>query len=126
MTIKFPLVTIPVSLLLPKSQIMTNRLDQLLKLLEGNDSDSFLLFAVAKEYEKREDYQSALEYYLRISAQDPAYVGLYYHLGKLYEELGQRDKAIETYQAGIQQATQAGDQHAKSELSAALMELDDD
>ncbi len=105
---------------------MTNRLDQLLQMLNESKNDSFLLFAIAKEYEKRRDFPKALEYYLKIRRTDPAYVGVYYHLGKLYEELGQTEKAIEAYRAGIQQATTAGDQHAKSELASALMELEDD
>ncbi|MAT55575.1 MAG: tetratricopeptide repeat protein [Saprospirales bacterium] len=104
---------------------MNDRLDHLLQLLKESGDDSFLLFAVAKEYEKRGDFQNALENYLRILANDPAYIGLYYHLGKLYEELGQPGKAIETYRAGIQQATKSGDQHARSELASALMELED-
>jgi tetratricopeptide (TPR) repeat protein len=112
-------------LFLRKHKNMNDRLDHLLQLLKESGDDSFLLFAVAKEYEKRGDFQNALENYLRILANDPAYIGLYYHLGKLYEELGQPGKAIETYQAGIQQATKSGDQHARSELASALMELED-
>ena len=105
---------------------MTNRLDQLLQMLNESENDSFLLFAIAKEYEKQQHLPKALECYLKIREADPSYVGVYYHLGKLYEELGQTKKAIETYRAGIQQATTAGDQHAKSELASALMELEDD
>lgn len=103
---------------------MTDRLSQLLELLQHHDDDSFLLFAVAKEYEKCNALQEALQYYQKVVATNPAYVGVYYHLGKLYEALGNADMAIKTYQEGIEQATRAGDHHARAELSAALMELD--
>jgi len=54
--------------------------------LEASPDDSFLLFAIAKEHEKAGATDEALEYYLKLTATDPDYVGTYYHLGKLYEE----------------------------------------
>ena len=103
---------------------MANRLSQLLNLLKDNENDSFLRFAVAKEHEKHGQLHDALHYYQKIVENDPGYVGVYYHLGKLYEALGQGSRAVETYKAGIEQATGKGDLHAKAELSSALMELE--
>lgn len=125
LTRKVLLVTKLRHLFLPEKTTMADRLHQLLHLLKESADDSFLLFALAKEYEQREDYSQALKCYLRIRESDPSYVGLYYHLGKLYELLGCSAEAIEAYQAGIRQAAAAGDTHAKSELSSALMELED-
>ena len=53
----------------------------MLQLLETAPADSFVLFAVAKEYENAADTAGALEYYQKLHAADPGYVGLYYHLG---------------------------------------------
>ena len=102
------------------------RLPHLLKLLEETPDDSFLLFAVGKEYEKAEDFGNALSYYRHLQAADPGYVGLYYHLGKLLETLERPEEALEAYDAGIAVAKAAGDRHAWSELAAARLEMDDE
>ncbi len=105
---------------------MSVRLKQLLNFLERTPKEPFILFAIAKEHEKLNDLEAALEYYLKIKANSPEYVGLYYHLGKLYEQLEQPATAFETYKTGMQVAKEAGDQHALSELAGAKMELGDD
>ncbi len=102
----------------------TKRLEQLKALLEDSPHDSFLLFALAKEYEKLEDPETALRYYLHLEDHDPGYVGTYYHLGKLYEQMGEEGLAFQTYEKGIEAARRAGDQHAMGELAAAKMALE--
>lgn len=103
-----------------------NRLALLLQLHEENPNDAFTLFALAKEYEKAKDKEKALDWYLRLQSADPAYVGLYYHLGKLYEDLGQTQEAILTYRSGMQVAKAAKDMHALAELNGARLQIDDD
>lgn len=104
---------------------MSKRLPLLQQLLESNPDDSFALFAIAKEYEGMGDSQQALHFYLRLYATNPGYVGLYYHLGKLYEKTGQQPEALQAYREGMTVAGNAGDQHALGELNAARMEIDD-
>ena len=103
-----------------------SRLEQLLGLLQSSPNDSFLLFALAKEYEGAGQKAKALEYYLQLQQSDPAYVGLYYHLGKLYETQGEEKKAWLTYSDGMKVAQQTGDQHALSELAGARLNLGDE
>jgi tetratricopeptide (TPR) repeat protein len=102
-----------------------NRLDHLLGLLKDSPNDAFLLFALAKEYEKGGDEANSLHYYLKLKAADPNYVGLYYHLGKLYEKQQNFEAAIAIYRAGIEVSRQVGDRHAQSELAGALMEIEE-
>lgn len=102
----------------------TARMQQLLQLLESAPGDSFLLFAVAKEYEKAGDEAQALAQYEQLRAGDPGYVGLYYHLGKLLEKMDRPDDAKAAYDQGLETAKAAGDRHAWSELSAARMDMD--
>lgn len=105
---------------------MTQRLAYLLQLLEAAPHDSFLLFAIAKEQEKQGDAAQALHYYEQLRSTDAGYVGLYYHLGKLYEQTGQEASALAIYRAGMAVARQAGDTHALGELAAAKLNLVDD
>lgn len=102
-----------------------SRLQRLREFLEENPKDSFLIFAIAKEYEKQGEEESALKYYLQLRKQDPDYVGTYYHLGKAFERQGLPQQAIEAYEAGMEAARRAGDQHALSELAGAKLNLDD-
>ena len=104
---------------------MTNRLDLLLELHAASPSDEFTIFALAKEMEGRADLQAALNYYLTLKNVNPNYVGLYYHLGKLYEKLENQVAALETYRTGIEIARTARDFHAMNELAGAKMNLGD-
>ncbi len=104
---------------------MSKRLPYLLQLMEASPSDSFVLFAIAKEYENAGDNVKALEYYQKLKSADPEYVGLYYHLGKLFEQNQEFGKAISTYKHGIEVARKASDFHALGELQGALLNLED-
>ncbi len=103
-----------------------NRIDTLLNFLKDDPSDSFLMFALAKEYEKIGTLKKALDTYNTLRENDPDYVGLYYHLAALQLELSMPEKAIETYDKGIEIAKKIADFHALSELHTARMNLDVD
>ncbi|MEM6321559.1 MAG: tetratricopeptide repeat protein [Bacteroidota bacterium] len=102
----------------------SNRLTQLFAFLENTPNDSFLLFAIAKEYEKLGDEDNALHFYQKLTETDPNYIGTYYHLGKLQEEMEELAEALSTYETGIQIAKKNKDQHALSELMGAKMNLE--
>lgn len=104
---------------------MITRLSYLLQLLESAPTDAFVLFAIAKEYEKNADLGQAMSYYQKLHAADPSYVGLYYHWGKLCEQQQDFERAIQTYKEGIEIARKASDFHALSELQGALLNLED-
>jgi tetratricopeptide (TPR) repeat protein len=104
---------------------MTDRFQYLQQLLAASPKDNFVLFALAKECESHEDDAQALFFYLQLQESNPNYVGLYYHLGKLYEKLKDDQKAIQTYKKGIEISKIAGDRHAANELSGALLNLED-
>lgn len=101
------------------------RLEQLHRLRAASPNDPFLLFAIAKEHEKANNASQALEFYLQISTTSPDYVGLYYHLGKLYERDNRLEDAANTYKEGIKVALAANDRHAAGELQTALWEVED-
>lgn len=103
---------------------MTNRLEYLTQLLENSPNDPFLLFATAKEHEKSEDLSAALHWYEVLRNTRPDYVGLYYHLGKLFERLEDYPSALIAYEQGIDVARAARDNHALAELNGALAEIE--
>lgn len=100
----------------------SKRLVQLINFLQESPEDPFLWFALAKEYEKLEQWEKALQQFDRLQREYPEYIGTYYHYGKLLEATGKAEKAGLIFQEGIQQARQEGDQHALRELQAAFQE----
>ncbi len=104
----------------------SDRLQQLLSMLKNSPNDSFLNFAVAKEYEGSNDDKNAFKFYLQLVENDSNYVGTYYHLGKLYEKSEDFEKAFSTYKEGMKVAKSQNDQHAFNELAEAKLNLGDD
>lgn len=98
-----------------------DRLAALLDFHRADPTDAFTRFALAQEYRKRGDTDTALGYFQALLHDDPDYVGTYYHLGKLYEALGRADEAVATYRTGIAATNRVGDAHARSELQGALL-----
>ncbi|WP_316825211.1 tetratricopeptide repeat protein [Pedobacter miscanthi] len=109
----------------------STRLSKLLEFLENDPNDPFILYALATEYNSLNDKEKAYSFYLQLTDKHPDYVGTYYHFGKLLEKEGEKEKAIETYQKGMQVARNKRDMHAFSELqgaynSAAGLDYEDD
>lgn len=102
----------------------TERLTQLLSFHEADPNDTFILFALAKEYESSSKLDKALFYYIQLKELDPNYIGLYYHLAALYAEVGENQKALEHYNEGIELGKKTGDFHAVSELQNAKVNLE--
>lgn len=103
-----------------------NRLEKLLEFLKNEPDDEFLLYALATEYLRLNQTDMALSYYEKLVTEHAAYVGTYYHLGKLYEALKRRDDALKTYENGMKAAREARDNHALSELQSVYNELNDE
>ncbi len=102
---------------------MNSNISKLAAQIKANPEDSFSKFALALELIKVDQPNKALTLFQNIRQHSPNYIGVYYHLAKLYIELGENNLAIETYKEGIKIATSISDSHAKSELQGALMNL---
>ena len=99
------------------------KLSKLLDFLKENPDDSSIKFAIAMEHIKSGNESGALQIFNNIVSDDPDYVGVYYHLGKLHENMGEENLAIATYETGIQIAQKVNDAHSLAELNQALSEL---
>jgi tetratricopeptide (TPR) repeat protein len=100
------------------------RIQRLERIIVDNPSDTFTLFALAKEYEKAGDLGKAIQLFEKLLVTDEKYVGAYYHLGKVYEQTGDFTKALNIYSTGIKIAGQEKAMHALSELKNAKMNLE--
>lgn len=100
-----------------------DRIERILGMIREQPKDSFLRHALALEYIKIGDDAQAEALFTDLLNDDPAYVGSYYHLAKLYERKGEIDKATSCYEKGMQMALSQNDRHAYNELRSALEEL---
>ncbi len=103
---------------------MSSKIPTLAARVKENPNDSFSKFALALELIKIGQDAKARLLFESIVDTDPSYTGVYYHLAKLYTEIDENKKALDTYKKGIKVAEQAKDQHAKSELQGALLALE--
>jgi Tfp pilus assembly protein PilF len=99
------------------------RIEKLKQFLEASPGDSFIQHALALEYIKLGDDSTARQLFEELLNREPAYVGSYYHLGKLLERNNDNDGAIKWYENGMEEARKAGENHAYGELRGALEEL---
>ncbi|MFQ5568802.1 MAG: tetratricopeptide repeat protein [Rhodothermales bacterium] len=99
-----------------------DRLTRLLEFYEQDPDDAFTQFAIAREYVKRSEPERALSFFETLVEGQPAYTGTYYHLGKLYEQLGRRDDAVATYRKGIEVSRERRQLKDLSELQDALVQ----
>ena len=87
---------------------MTNRIELFEKMLATDPSNTTVLFGLAKEYEKagrdRELIETLKTYLAKVDDEGNAY-GM---LAGAYERSGERDKAREAYERGIETAQRHG------------------
>ena len=101
----------------------TSRIDVFKQMLVSDPVNSSILFGLAKEYEKTGqtgEMIETLERYLANSDDEGNAFGM---LARAYETAGQRDKAREIYQRGIDAATAHGHPSMAEEYRLTLADL---
>jgi tetratricopeptide (TPR) repeat protein len=99
---------------------MSDRMVQLKKMLERQPNDTFLLYGIALEHKKANEFDQALEYLSQVIKNDPGYCYAYHQTGLIHEMRADLPAARTAYKDGIAAAIKKGDAHAQGEISAAL------
>jgi Tfp pilus assembly protein PilF len=100
-----------------------DRIEKLKAFLEQAPADSFVQHALALEYIKMNREEEARKEFEALLERDEKYVGSYYHLAKLLERMGEKEKAVACYEKGMQVARDLKEAHAYNELQAAYEDL---
>ena len=103
---------------------VSDRLSKLMKMLEKDPNDPFLLYAIALEHKKGGKLSEALQYLQRTTEKDPDYSVAYQQAAQVHEQAGDLEAAREAYRRGIAVAGRKGDHHAAEEMQAALMMIE--
>lgn len=101
------------------------RKELLLELLRDDPNDPFARYALALEHKKENLSSEAREVLECLKHDQPEYLPLYYQLGKLIEEGGDIDDALDVYREGLAIATRQRDLKTRSELEEAIWMLED-
>lgn len=103
-----------------------DRISRLKTFIDKYPSDMFSRHALAMEFLKLEQYPEALEAMISLLAVDENHSGTYYHLGKLYQQLGDQEQALKIYEKGILIAGKIKAENDLRELKGALSQLKDE
>lgn len=101
-----------------------SKIKQLARQIKHNPGDSFSKFALALEFRKEGEFKKARILFEDILSSDPEYVGVYYHLGKLYEAFDNLNDAKKLYQKGIEVASRQNEERTEKELKEALLQVE--
>lgn len=104
---------------------MSSRLEQLLVMLQEEPNDSFLRYAVAVEYAVAGNHPEAVARIEALIADHPDYLGAYYKLGQLYEQVRNDAKALDVYRRGAEVAKRQNNTKTLGELNTAILILED-
>ncbi|MGB6947304.1 MAG: tetratricopeptide repeat protein [Bryobacteraceae bacterium] len=98
----------------------TNRMEVLKAMLAQNPADAFARYGLAMELVKSGQLESAVAEFRALLEHNPNYAAGYFHGGQALEKLGDLQNARAFYEKGVEVTSRTGDQHARSELQAAL------
>ena len=99
---------------------VSDKLQKLQQMLQKQPNDTFLLYGIAMEHKKVQDWKTAIEFFDRAIQSDANYCYAYFQKGQVNELAGDIEAAKRAYQDGITAARRAGDSHALSEIEGAL------
>lgn len=91
--------------------------------LAAHPQDAFARYGLAMECAKQGDSDAAVDNFEKLLAENPNYVAGYFQFGQLLARLARTTDAKRTLSNGIEAARRTGDQHAGSEMEAALAQL---
>jgi tetratricopeptide (TPR) repeat protein len=105
------------------TQPTNSRRQKLEAFLAAHPGDAFATYGLALECGNLGDNDAAIAHFDALLTKHPDYVTGYFQLGQLYARLMRPTDARKALTDGIAAAARTGDQHAASEMSAALAEL---
>lgn len=104
-------------------QAGANRRQTLEKFVEKNPRDAFARYGLAMECLTEGDIAAAETHFKQLLSDHADYVAAYYQFGRMLALANRIAEAREIFSAGIARTAQAGEEHARQELQAALDEL---
>jgi len=102
---------------------MSDRLEQLRRMLESDPSDPFCLYAMGMEHIRLGEDTAAAAHLEQSLASDPAQPYAHFHRARCLARLGRSADALAAVEMGLEEAQAAGDHKAADELAGLQAEL---
>jgi len=99
------------------------RRQMLEEFVAAKPNDAFARYGLAMECANAGDAGAADQQFKTLLGAHPDYVAAYFQYGQFLAKNGRTDEARSALHAGIATASRTGDDHARSEMEAALAEL---
>ena len=93
------------------------------KMVEQRPEEPFARYSLAMALRSLGQGDEAARQLGELALKIPGYVPTYLMWGQVLEELGRPEEAASAYRRGTEAATQANEEHARSELERALEQL---
>ncbi len=103
-----------------------SRIQSLQEALQLNPGNVFARYALAMELMRSPQSEQAWEHFEILLAHHPDYTATYLQAGMHLVRQGRRSEARQVLAKGIEVAQIHGDQHARSELEAAINDLSEE
>jgi uncharacterized protein HemY len=102
---------------------MSDRIEQLRRLLDTDPTDAFCLYALGMEYSRRGEYEAAAAHLEQSLATEPEQPYACFQLARALASLRRPAEAATAIEAGIGIAVGQGDEHAAAELNELKSDL---
>jgi predicted Zn-dependent protease len=102
-----------------------DRIAMLTQILEQNPNDAFARYGLAMERANQGETDTALAEFARLLETHPDYTAGYFMAAQTLVKAGRTGEAKERLTQGIASAQRTGNQHARSEMEALLMEIEE-
>ena len=99
------------------------RRQMLEEFVAAKPNDAFARYGLAMECANSGDTTAADQQFKTLLGAHPEYVAAYFQYGQFLVKTGRPEEARSTLTAGVATARRTGDDHARSEMEAALAEL---
>ena len=104
--------------------VAMGRAEQLQEFIRQSPNDPFPRYGLALEFKNGGRLDDAVSAFAELMATFPDYTAAYLHAGNTLVGLSRKTDAAEVFRRGIEACVRKRDLHAKSELEAALAELE--
>ena len=102
---------------------MTDRIESIRKMLEGEPDDVFLHYSLGMEYASAERYDEAVSEFRRCIEIDGGYVAAHVEVGKCLRAAGDLSGAREAFLRGLEVASGKGEKHVEDFIRQQLRGL---
>jgi predicted Zn-dependent protease len=101
-----------------------DKIAMLTQILEQNPGDAFARYGLAMEHANQGQTENAVGEFNRLLADHPDYTAGYFMAAQTLVKAERTEEAKARLNQGIASAQRTGNQHARSEMEALLMELE--